>query len=114
MDSSALAGSLLDLIDQREGCDLVRSGEIYPNELVFAKQSKPFLEFVRRDFKSTVAQLELALFQRGVLHLRRERMTRRMTHHPESDRGRNFAAYLFPITEILQSINRAHGSSRPG
>src|SRR5437588_273926 len=58
--------------------------------------------------KARVLHVDLAMFERGVLHLRRERMRDRMAKHAETDWRINIARRFWPILESGECVPLRH------
>src|SRR5436190_17257976 len=61
-------------------------------------------QFVRPNMKARVLHVDLAMLQRGVLHLRRERMRDRIAKHTKPDWRIEITRRFSPIFEISKRV----------
>src|SRR2546421_10961228 len=77
----------LDRIQQFWPSGLVWNSEINPDEFVFSNLLDRSAQFIRQNVEAHILNIDLAMLERGVLHLRRKRMLDWIAVHSETDCG---------------------------
>src|SRR5207237_351289 len=89
-------------VNHIERRNFMRNGEIHADELEFADEIDRTAQLVRRNLKTRILHIDLAMLKRSILHLRRERVLHRIAENSEPDR-RIDVAPIFSIACPLRS-----------
>src|SRR5262249_36596903 len=100
----------ISLINQFERRDFMRQSQVQTDETMFAAKIERLAEFIRRDLETRALHVDLAVFERGFLHVRRKRVRHRTA---ENAKANGIPPRSLPAPEISQSEALLHGRNKP-
>ena len=105
VDRANALRAFFEIINKLERGDFVRNGQVHADEIQIAYELERLAQFAWRNLKARVLHVDLAMLERGVLHLRRERMRDRIAEDAETNRRIDIARCLRPILKIGERVN---------